>query len=292
VPRLIAKTVAAAAAAGVVLLAVAAAAMPAVRHIASAWWNDPVKLAALPDHPQVHYEDGAVDRARTVAALLPAAMARVEAIHGRPFAHPVTIGVYVSREAFAAANGTGFAGGVGVTFLANVVLSPGLFTTQRHRLQAILTHELCHAHIRGWMSELTYIRLPNWFKEGLAVMVADGGGAEDVSEAQARAAIRRGDQIRIASAGSLFADSLFGFIAIRFERPPEIPDTPVRFAIAYRQAAMFVSYLRDANPDSFARMMAAILDGRPFGEAVTAGYGTDLQVLWLRFLQAQEDVSR
>ncbi|HUI97057.1 MAG TPA: hypothetical protein VLX44_14970, partial [Xanthobacteraceae bacterium] len=105
----LAKTIAAAAI-GIVLLAVGAGAMPAVRHIASGWWNDPEKLAALADAPHVHYEDGAVDRARAVAALLPAAIARVEAVHGRPFAHPVTIGAYVSREAFAAANGTGYAG--------------------------------------------------------------------------------------------------------------------------------------------------------------------------------------
>jgi len=173
-----------------------------------------------------------------------------------------------------------------------VVLSPALFTTQRQRLAGILTHELSHAHVRGWMSELAYMRLPNWFKEGLAVMVADGGGAENIGEAQARTAMRRGDRIRIASAGALFADSLLGFIAIRFEQPPEVPDTPLRFEMAYRQAGMFVAYLRDANPESFVRMMDAILDGRPFAEAVTAGYGTDLQVLWLRFLQAQEDPSR
>jgi hypothetical protein len=278
-----------AAATGVVLLVVGATTMPAVRAVASGWWNDPAKLAALPDAPQVHYEAGAADRARAVATLLPTAIARVEAMQGRPFAHPVTVGVYASRDVFAAANGTGFAGAVGVTFLGNVVLSPVLFTTKRQRLPAILTHELSHAHLRSWMSELTYIRLPNWFKEGLAVTASGGGGAEGVSEAQARDAIRRGDRIRIASAGSLFANSLFEFIAIRFERPPEVPDTPLRFEMAYRQSGMFVAYLRDANPDSFARMMEAILDGRPFAEAVTAAYGTDLQVLWLRFLQVEED---
>jgi hypothetical protein len=34
-------------------------------------------------------------------------------------------------------------------------------------------------------------------------------------------------------------------------------------------------------------MMDAILDDRSFAEAVTAGYGTGLQALWLRFAQAQ-----
>ena len=51
-----------------------------------------------------------------IAEMLPVALARVEAIHGRRFARPITVGVYVSPEAFAAANGTGLSGAVGLTF--------------------------------------------------------------------------------------------------------------------------------------------------------------------------------
>lgn len=52
-----------------------------------------------------------------VAGLLPAAIAQVEAVHGRPFAHAVTVGVYATPEAFATANGLGSNFPVGVTFL-------------------------------------------------------------------------------------------------------------------------------------------------------------------------------
>src|SRR5262245_45725761 len=208
-------TTIAATAFGVVLAAgVSVAAVPAMRHIASGWWNSPERLPALPDHPQVHYDEGAFDDARTVAGLLPGAIARVEAVHGRRFAHPATIGVYASREAFMAANGLGNPGAVGLMFLGHVILSPALFSAQRQRLPATLTHELSHAHIRTWISELTYMRLPHWFKEGLAVMVSGGGGAEGVSEIQARDAIRRGDRIAIESAGSLFVVA-----GIKFEQP-------------------------------------------------------------------------
>lgn len=277
---------AAATAMGIVLVAVAtAAAFPAVRHIASGWWNRPDKLAALTDNPQVHYEDGALDRARTVAALLPAAIARIESIHGRPFARPVTIGVYVSPEAFAAANAGGYSGSVGLAFLGRVILSPDLFARQRQRLPAILTHELCHAHLQSWMSQLAYIRLPNWFKEGLAVMVSGGGGAEGVSGLQARDAIRRGDHIAIAGTRSVLASSMFEFMSIRFELPPEIPTTSFRIQMAYRQAGLFVAFLQDTNPVAFGTMMGAILDGRPFAEAVEAGYHTDVESLWLRFVR-------
>src|SRR5262249_15239324 len=156
---------------------------------------------------------------RAVAALLPAAVARVETAHGRPFAHPVAIGVYVSPEAFLATHGWA-PGLVGHTFLGRVTLSPVLYSRQRQRLPAILTHELSHAHLQGWISQLTFIHLPNWFKEGLAVMVSEGGGAEGVGEIQARDAIRRGDHIAVESAGSLLNLS-----AVKFERPLEIPNT-------------------------------------------------------------------
>jgi len=276
--HLMAKMSAAAAVVLVLVVAVSAAAVPQVRHIASGWWHNPEALAGLPENRQVRYEEGALDRARTVAGLLPEAVARVEAAQGRPFRHRVFIGVYATPEAYAAANGTGVPGSVGANFLGRVILSPSLFTTKRGRLPAILTHELSHAHIRSWMSELTFIALPNWFKEGLAVMVSEGGGAEEVSVADARDAIRWGDHIAVRNAGSLL-----DWVGVRMVAPPHVPETSLRTQMAYRQAAMFVAFLQDTDPAAFAAMMRAILDGQPFADAVETGYHTDVEGLWLRF---------
>jgi hypothetical protein len=271
-----------AAAIGIVLMAVVAvAAVPPARHAAVGLWNNPEGLPALPENPQVRYEGGASEQARIVARLLPAAIARVEAAHGRRFAHPSTVGVYITPDAFVAATGTGNRRAVGHTFLGRVALSPVLFSTQRHRLPAILTHEMSHAHLGTWISQLSVMRLPQWFKEGLAVMVSGGGGAEGVSELQAYAAIGRGDHIAIES-----SNSLFNLGAVKFAQPPEIPDTSFRILLAYRQAGMFVTFLHDANPVGFARMMDAILEDRSFAEGVAAGYETDLQTLWSAFVRA------
>jgi hypothetical protein len=278
--HLIAKTAAATTLALGLLVAVAAAAVPQVRHIASGWWNNPETLAGLPENRRVRYEEGALDRGRIVAALLPDAIARVEAVHGRPFAHPVIIGVYVTPEAYAAANGTGVAGSVGAHFLGRVILSPSLFSTQRGRLAAILTHELSHAHIRSWMSELRFIALPNWFKEGLAVTVSDGGGAEEVSVADARDAMRWGDHIALKT-----EVSVLDWVGVRMVQPPQVPETSFRTQMAYRQASMFVAFLQDTNPAAFATMMQAILDGRPFAQAVERAYHMDVETLWLSFLR-------
>ena len=181
----------------------AAVAVPRTRHLISGLLNMPDQMPALAANSLVHYQPGAEDFARDVAALLPDAIERVEDVHGRRFAHPVIVGVYATSEAYAAANGLGSTVPVGVTIFGRVNLSPKLFGPQHQRLRAILTHELSHAHIQGWIGEYAYLYLPNWFKEGLAVMLSGGGGAELVSEVEARIAIQRGERLVIDDAGSL-----------------------------------------------------------------------------------------
>jgi hypothetical protein len=258
----------------------AAAALPTVRHIVSGLWNTPDRLPALSENSQVHYQQGSDDYARAVSALLPAAIARIEAVHGRPFARPVPVGVYTSPERYAAANGLGSTLPVGVTFFGRVNLSPDLYSRQRQRLPAILIHELSHAHMQGWISANAYIHLPNWFKEGLAVMVSEGGGAEFVSEQEARAAIEHGEHIAIDDTGSLRT-----LVDVQFERAPLRATPSHLILLAYRQAGLFVTYLRDCDRAAFARMMNAILDGRPFMEAVGIGYHENVHSLWQKFTQ-------
>jgi hypothetical protein len=279
---LIAKTIAATAIALTPIAGVPAATVPTVRPVASGAWNNPDQLAASPENPQVHYEAGGAEYAHAVAALLPATIARIESMQGRPFAHPVTVGVYVSQEAFAAGNGLGHARAAGVTVFGRVTLSPILFSAQRQRLPGALTHEMSHAHLQGWISAPAWVHLPNWFKEGLAVMVSGGGGAEFVSDIEARDAIRRGDRIAIETEGSWQSQT-----SIKFENPSEAPNG-LRVMMGYRQAGLFVTFLHDRDAAGFARTMAAVLDGRQFGEAVIAGYGRDIRVLWADFLRENE----
>jgi hypothetical protein len=261
-----------------------ATALPAARHIVSALWNLPDRLSSLAENSQVHFEPGAEDYAHDVSALLPAAIARIEAAQGRPFAHAVTVGVYATPDAYVAANGLGSAQAVGTAPFGRVILSPALEWPQHRRLPAILTHELSHAHLQGWISGNAYVRLPNWFKEGLAVMASGGGGAEFVSEEEARAAIEHSEHIAIDDTGSLWNLS-----EIRFERAPLGATPSHQTVMAYRQAGMFVSYLHDSDGPGFARMMNAILDGRPFVEAVAAGYHQDVQSLWQKFAQSSAE---
>jgi hypothetical protein len=131
---------------------------------------------------------------------------------------------------------------VGVTVFGEINLSPKLFRPQHQRLRAILTHELSHAHIQGWIGGRAYVSLPKWLKEGLAVMVSGGGGAELVSEDEARAAIQRGEMIVINDTGSLtdWTDLRVGDEPAN--KPPWYP-----VVLGYREAGMFVNYLREST---------------------------------------------
>jgi hypothetical protein len=121
--------------------------------------------------------------------------------------------------------------------------------------------------------------VPTWFKEGLAVMLSGDGGAELVGEEEARTAIERGEQIIIEDSGSVQ-----NLTEVRLEKVA--PNKPAWYPVvlAYREAGMFVKYLRERDPPGFDRMMNGILDGRPFAEAVSVGYHDGVRSLWQKFI--------
>lgn len=257
-------------------------AVPRTRHLIGARLNKPDGMPALPANHQVHYQPGAEDFARDVAGLLPDAITRVETVHGRPFKHPVIVGVYATPEAYETAIGMESMAPVGVTVFGEVNLSPKLIRPQHQRLRAILTHELSHAHIQGWIGDRAFVYLPKWFKEGLAVMVSGGGGAELASEDEARAAIQRGEKIVIDDVARLT-----DWTDLRV--PEEIANKPSWYPVVlgYREAGMFVDYLRESDRPAFDRMMNAILDDHPFADAVTTSYHDNAQSLWEAFIKTR-----
>ena len=53
--------------------------------------------------------------------------------------------------------------------------------------------------------------------------------------------------------------------------------------MVYRQAGLFVAFLRDRDPKRFAGLMDRILDGQPFAEAVRDGLGLTVADAWNEF---------
>ncbi len=271
--------------ASIVMGAGAALSVPTVRHMISGLWNLPDRLPALPDNSQVHYQPGAEDFARDVTVLLPDAIARVEAVHGRRFAYPVTVGAYATPEAYAAANGIGSDIPVGVTFAGRVNLSPKLFWPQHQRLRAILTHELSHAHIAGWIrrpihppAELVQGRLGGHGVGGRRRRTGQRRGSASRNSTRRANRHRRGRKPAKPGRCSARKNACTG-------KPPWYP-----VVLAYRQAGMFVNYLRESDRPAFDRMMNAILDGHTFAEAVDVGYHDDVRSLWQQFIKSGADL--
>jgi len=270
-------------------VAVAFAIRPSLRHAVAALLNDPSNLPALADDARIHYEPDARACAQAVAQIAPRAIARIEAAHGLPFAQPPVVGVYASYENYGRANGVGDPGIAAVTRAGAALLSPTLCRKERNRLEGVLTHELSHVHLSGWRP-LGAPRPPQWFTEGLAVMASNGGGAEGVSEDEAAQAIR--DGYRVVLDGRRWID----FAALGFERePPRDPKLDAltqRQRLAYRQAGMFMGWLRRRDQDAFLRLLRALEAGKPFDGAFQSAFSESAPQLWRRFVSELSQTSR
>jgi hypothetical protein len=140
----------------------------------------------------------------------------------------------------------------------------------------VLTHELSHAHLAQWLPLAVDLRLPIWFREGLAVLASDGGGAEGVSQEDLRVALAKGDRIALPAQGSLL-----NLTALRFEKPSSEPANNVaRAHLAYREAGAFLDYLRSRDPAAFAAMLRAIYAQRPLAASLADAYGQTIEELW------------
>jgi hypothetical protein len=256
---------------------------PDLRLAARVAWNDPRLLPAFADDTRVHYEPEARACAEVVAEIAPRAIAQIESAHGRPFAQPPIVGVYASYENYANANAMDDPGIAAVTRGGAALLSPTLCSKERDRLEGVLAHELSHVHLSSWRP-LGAPRPPQWFTEGLAVMASNGGGAEGVSETEAAQAIRDGYRV------VLDERRWIDFARLAFERePPRDPKLDAltqRQRLAYRQAGMFVGWLRRRDETAFLQLLRALEAGRPFERAFQLAFGESAPSLWLRFVSA------
>ena len=222
--------------------------------------------------PRIRYEPGAERFARAAARHLPGAIERVEWAHGRAFRQPVQVYICATTRSFIRLSPTAWAINVG----GRVFLSPRLFQTSG-RLPGILTHELSHQHIIQYLG--TASPLPAWFREGFAVLVSGGAGAERVSEAEAARAIISGE----AFIPDPEYDSRFPKTASHYGLEPHM---------FYRQAAMFTGYLRERDPAMFRRLIATMLDGEPFEAAFERAFNATPKRLWEEFVASLGGTAR
>jgi len=214
----------------------------------------------LASDPRIQVEPGYEAYGERVAQVLPQAIAKVEAAHYLPFASPPRVYVcgtdacfkrYVMTPKLSAA----------VVPDNRLFLSPNLDGRESQRLSALLTHELAHLHL-GQRIGHYQSSLPVWFHEGWASLTANGGGAEYVTDEQARAAIRAGRLVNL---------------TLR-----DAPDKRHRAASSsldifqfYRQSMLLVGWLKAQDEARFRQLALAVQDNTDFEIAFWDIYGQE-----------------
>jgi len=260
---------------GVGLVCVAAALLILLQPRARASLRLVGGFSTLEADPRVRFEPGAEDLARAVAEALPAAAARVEELHSRPFARPFRVYVCASHESFTSRIGEPASSPVrGIAFLRDIWVSPKAFSfhaEDTHR--ETLAHELSHLHLGqmlGWWHRTAGV--PSWFQEGLADWVADTGD-EQVSRDEARAAILGGHAIELDESGRL-----------PFPKRPE--SYGMAWPMFHMQSRMFVEYLSSRDPVAFRGFLADVLQGDEFRSAFHDQIGESLPDAWQAFVRS------
>ena len=223
----------------------------------------------LPGEPRILCQPGGERIAPQVAAYLPTAIGIVESRQCGRFPAPVRVYLCADMESFTRFTGTHVGGGV--VLFGKLFLSPKLATTPE-RIPRILTHELSHLNLEQRIGVWKFgLGLPAWFKEGLATFVADGGGAERVSEAEARAAILAGRQIDPEASDNL----LFPQAADKYRMVPHM---------FYRQSAMFVGYLARQDSTRFREFLGLLRSRDRFGLVFKRAFGRSIAEEWSGFV--------
>lgn len=215
-------------------------------------------FVALPADARIQVEPGFEAYGARVAALLPGAMAAVEAAHTLPFVQPPVIHVCGTPECFKRWVRTPKVSAAVVPD-NRVFLSPQLDAREKSRLAPLLRHELSHLHF-GQRIGHYHASLPVWFHEGFASLVADGGGAEFATDAQVRADIRAGKRINLRlrdAPGQRHRAAASGLSVFAF----------------YRQSMLAVGWLRAQDGDKFRALLQRLQDNADFEIAFWDVYG-------------------
>lgn len=257
----------------VVLLVVGALTSCSFGKMAVAQSHSRDRFVPTQSNPDVRYDTGSQEMADRIAKAISHSRQVVEQTHGATFTHAqqlfvchadcFTTFVPVSNEVAAAQFGNAI-------FMNDEVLT----LREQHRgmpVENFLTHELAHLLLYQRAGPVAYIRVPSWFREGIAVAVSNGAGAEACTPTEAAQNILEGKNFDPAEVGSLLRDRTAQSYGLRT-------------SIFYRQAGMFVEYLRERNPTAFQAALKGILDGQDFQESFGRTYGQSISSQWPDFV--------
>lgn len=237
---------------------------------ARAWLSSKEHFTRCTPDPRIWCEPGAEAFGMRIAPMLPAALQRDEQAFDGAFAAPVRVNVYASAESFSRYAAVSPLAS-GAMLFGEVHLAPKLLDWPAQRTAAIMTHELAHLHLAQRIGAGGIGKLPNWFWEGLPTYVSGGGGAGDVTREAAVYAFVHGRHLEPEDSGSLIA-------------PRQAHSYQLAHGMYYRQAAVLVAWMDQADPAAFKRLLAAVGDGASFAAALESSYGRPMDAMWRQFL--------
>jgi hypothetical protein len=220
--------------------------------------------------PRVLYEPGAEIFASQIAAILPVAVEKVETQQYISFREPPKIYVCASKDSYYKLSGTR----ARAVVTNKLLLSPEL-KNDPESLSLMLTHELSHLHLLQHVGQVAFIKLPPWFKEGLATLVSGGGGASTVSDNQALMFIRDGKYFIPEDDRGLISSLIFPHYSSFWHLDHQM---------YYRQCMMFVAFMKINHEYQFKNFMISIMTGNNFQDSFSTFYKEKLGDLWGRYL--------
>lgn len=222
---------------------------------------------------RIRYESGAEAFAAAIASVLPSAVAKVESRQFAPFPDKIRIYACRSPASFHKLTGRNVSA---LTYRKSIFLSPRLLD-HPDSVKRYVTHELSHLHLYQHIGDYAYLGVPSWFAEGLAAFVSDGGGAEKVSEAEAKAYIASGKHFQpFENAGlrDLMVPRYASYWGIKHQ---------FKHHMFYRQCQMFVAFLEQESPARFEDLVRDLEKGLDFSDAFRASFSASPMSKWNEF---------
>jgi hypothetical protein len=204
----------------------------------------------LPSNDRILYETGAGALVEEADRHLSQAVTAVESRQYGTFKEPFKVYVFATAKSFS--DFSGVSEEVKGAGLKDEVFLSGKLLNTIHEVAGMLTHELSHVQLIQTLGTIKFNRnLPQWFREGLAIYVANGGGATNASEAEAIEQFLQGKHFSPETEGAL----------INLKIPGSSGLNP---SIFYRQSGMFVHYMARNYPTQFEKFLRELQEGKEF----------------------------
>lgn len=229
----------------------------------------------LDSDDRILYEIGAKTLAEEAAQHLPQAIKDVEAKQYGSFKDPIKIYAFATAKSFSKFSGISEAAKGGG--LKNEVYLSGKLLNIMGEVQGIVTHELSHIQLSQTLGVIKFNRtLPRWFREGLAIYVANGGGATNATEAETIDNFLQGKHFIPKTKGTLFNQKL--------------PSTGnLEPKIFYRQSGMFVQYVAHNYSIQFEAFLRGLQKGNSFEPHFRESFGINTDEMLKIFILQLHD---